>query len=71
VTPWALRANTSDPSERYTWSECQTMSKIVNGPDGRPTQVLPGEDGYVDFFGRPWAQAWERYFEQGWEKPEK
>ena len=70
VTPWAFRARTSDPAERYTWSECQTMSKIVNGPDGRPSQVLPGEDGYVDFFGRPWAQVWDRYYEQGWEKPE-
>ena len=69
VTPWAFRAETNAPEERYTWAECQTMSKIVNGPDGRPTQILPGEEGYVDFFGRPWAQAWERYFEQGWERP--
>lgn len=70
VTPWTRRAGTNDPNERYTWSECQTMSMIVNGPDGRPTQILPGEQGYIDFFGRPWAQAWERYFEQGWEKPQ-
>jgi hypothetical protein len=69
VTPWALRAKTSHPDERYTWSECQTMSMIVNGRDGRPTQLLPGEEGHIDFFGRPWAQVWERYFEQGWQKP--
>jgi hypothetical protein len=27
------------------------------------------DDGYIDYFGRPWAQNWEKYFEQGWEKP--
>jgi hypothetical protein len=23
----------------------------------------------VDYYGRPWAQVWEKYFEQGWDKP--
>jgi hypothetical protein len=23
----------------------------------------------VDFLGRPWAQNWEKFFEQGWERP--
>ncbi len=23
-----------------------------------------------DMYGRPWAQIWEQYFEQGMEKPE-
>lgn len=71
VTPWSFRNEVNDPDARYTWSECQTMSLIVNGPDGRPTQILPGEERYIDFFGRPWAQAWDRYFEQGWDKPDE
>ena len=45
------------------------QSTIINGPDGRPTQLTPVDDGYIDYFGRPWAQNWEQHFEQGWEKP--
>jgi hypothetical protein len=29
------------------------------------------DEGYVDYFGRPWAENWEEHFEQGWEKPEE
>ncbi len=47
------------------------QSTIVNGPDGRPTQLTFLDDGYIDYFGRPWAQNWEKHFEQGWERPEK
>jgi hypothetical protein len=36
--------------------------------DGKPTQLLPGEAGYVDYFGRPWAQNWEEHFEKDWIK---
>jgi hypothetical protein len=43
------------------------QSTIVNGPDGRPTQLTFGDEGYIDYFGRPWAQNWEAHFEQGWE----
>ena len=46
------------------------QSTIVNGPDGRPTQMTPVDEGYIDYFGRPWAQNWEAKFEQGWKKPE-
>jgi hypothetical protein len=42
----------------------------VNGSDGRPTQLTPVDDGYIDYFGRPWAENWEKHFEQGWRKPE-
>jgi hypothetical protein len=45
------------------------MSTIVNGPDGRPTQLIPGDPGYIDYFGRPWAQNWEEHFEKGWDRP--
>ena len=39
--------------ERYT--HCNTprvQSTIVNGPDGRPTQLTFGDEGYIDYFGR-------------------
>ena len=25
---------------------------------------------YIDYYGRPWAKNWEKYFEQGLEKPD-
>jgi hypothetical protein len=45
------------------------QSTIVNGPDGRPTQLSFIDPGFVDYFGRPWAQNWEEHFEKGWQKP--
>ena len=41
----------------------------VAGPDGRPSQLTPFDEGFIDFLGRPWAQNWEKFFEQGWERP--
>ena len=41
--------------------------------DGRPQPLSPGvtiDYTVPDMFGRPWAQIWERYFEQGMERPE-
>jgi hypothetical protein len=71
VTPWELESGPADPNARHTFVECRVQSTIVNGPDGRPTQLTFIDDGYVDYFGRPWAQNWEKHFEQGWERPEK
>ncbi len=71
VTPWQFAAGIDDPDRRYTFVECRVQSTIVNGPDGRPTQLTFLDEGYVDFFGRPWAQNWEKHFEQGWERPEE
>ena len=68
VTPW-LRQAGGDAEQRHMFVECRVQSTIVNGPDGRPTQLTPLDDGYIDYFGRPWAQNWEKHFEQGWEKP--
>ena len=70
VTPWEFRTGLDDPEARFTFVECRVQSTIVNGPDGKPTQTIPGEPGYVDYFGRPWAQNWEEHFEKGWIKPE-
>jgi hypothetical protein len=58
-----------DPDTRHTYVECRTMSSIVNGPDGSPVQLTYGDPGFIDYFGRPWAQNWEEHFEKGWEKP--
>ena len=63
LTPWNRTAGIDDPKKRYTFIECRVQSTIVNGPDGRPTQLLPTDDGYIDYFGRPWAENWERHFE--------
>jgi hypothetical protein len=37
--------------------------------NGKPTQLTNGDPGYIDFYGRPWAQNWEK-LEVGWDKPE-
>ena len=70
VTPWVKRFGLDDPENRYTFKQCRTQSTIVNGADGRPTQLLPIDEGYIDYFGRPWAQNWAEHFEQGWERPQ-
>ena len=67
VTPWNRTGGIDDAERRYTYVECRVQSTIVNGPDGRPTQLTFGDEGYIDYFGRPWAQNWEEHFEQGLE----
>jgi hypothetical protein len=42
--------------------------------EGRPQPVSPGatiDYTVPDMFGRPWAQIWEQYFEEGMERPEE
>jgi len=55
------------PIARLTFIEC--LSNIVN-VDGRPKQLNRSDAHFIDHYGRPWAQNWEKYFEQGWDKPE-
>lgn len=69
VTPWNFSAPISDPDQRFTFVECRVQSTIVNGSNGRPTQLTFLDEGYIDYFGRPWAQNWEKHLEQGWERP--
>jgi hypothetical protein len=41
--------------------------------DGRPRPLSPGvtiEYTVPDMFGRPWAQIWEQYFEEGMNRPD-
>jgi len=56
-----------DPNRRYTYIECLSNLRNTNG---RPTQTTAADPRFVDYYGRPWAQNWEKYLEVGWEKPE-
>jgi len=60
-------ATPDDPARRYTYIECLTNVRNV---EGRPAQLTPKDPGYIDYYGRPWAQNWETWFEKGWDKPE-
>jgi hypothetical protein len=60
------RATMDDQSRRYTYIEC--LSNIQN-TDGRPGQLTNADPRFVDYYGRPWAKNWEKYFEAGWDKP--
>jgi len=57
-----------DPTRRYTYVECLSNLKDTNG---MPTQITEADPRYVDYYGRPWAQNWEKYFEVGWDKPQE
>ena len=61
------RATADDQTARYTFIECLSNIKNV---DGRPKQLSKNDPDFVDYYGRPWAQLWEKYFEVGWDKPE-
>jgi hypothetical protein len=60
------RAVAGDPNARFSFIECLSNIKNVNG---RPVQLTKGDPNYIDFYGRPWAQDWEEWFEKGWKKP--
>ena len=66
TTHWTRISGLDSPNLRHTYVEC--LSNIVD-VDGRPTQLPPANDRYIDYYGRPWAKNWEKYFEAGWEKP--
>jgi hypothetical protein len=60
-----------EEGDPYVFIECvQTIFPI----EGTGTPVAPGqviEYEVPDMYGRPWAQIWEKYWEQGMEKPEE
>ncbi len=64
---FARAATPDDPQRRYTFIEC--LSNIFN-TDGRPKQTTAADPRFVDYYGRPWAKNWEKYFETGWDKPQ-
>ena len=60
--------NEGDP---FAIIECIPQTYPV---DGHATPMVPGqtfEYTIPDIFGRPWAQIWERYHEEGMERPEE
>ncbi len=64
---YTRRATPDNPAQRYTYIEC--LSNLRN-TDGRPTQLTKADPRYIDYYGRPWAQDWEKYFEVGWDRPQ-
>jgi hypothetical protein len=59
-----------DAGDPYTFIECLPTIFPVKG---RAAAVSPGsviEYPVLDMYGRPWAQLWEQYFEQGMKRPE-
>jgi hypothetical protein len=63
---WNRTQKGDSPNLRHTFVEC--LSNVVN-VNGKPTQLPPNHERYIDFYGRPWAKNWEKNFEVGWEKP--
>ena len=61
------QAPPDNPTRRYTYIECLSNLRNTNG---RPTQLTNADPRYIDYYGRPWAQNWEKYFEAGWDKPQ-
>jgi hypothetical protein len=64
---YARRATPDNPTQRYTYIECLSNLRNTNG---RPTQLTNADPRYIDYYGRPWAQNWEKYFEVGWDRPQ-
>jgi hypothetical protein len=61
------RGTTEDQNRRYTYIEC--LSNIFD-TNGKPTQTTNTDPRFVDYYDRPWAKNWEKYFEVGWDKPQ-
>ncbi len=60
-----------DQGDPYVFVECvQSIYPI----DGEATPVSPGaviEYEVPDMYGRPWAEIWEKYYEQDMERPDE
>jgi len=64
---YVRRSTPEETTQRYTYIECLSNLRNTNG---RPTQLTNADPRYIDYYGRPWAQNWEKYFEAGWDKPQ-
>ncbi len=64
------RTSSLSEGEPYTYIECvQTIFPIK----GIAQPMTPGaviEYEVPDMYGRPWAQMWEKYLEEGMQKPQ-
>jgi len=65
---WNRTQRHDSPTLRHTFIECLSNVSNVNG---RPTQLSPSDPRFVDYYGRPWAKNWEKFFEAGWDKPQE
>jgi hypothetical protein len=63
-----VRQATLESNQRRTFVGC--LSNIRNVA-GRPQQLTEADPRFIDYYGRPWAKNWEKYFEVGWDKPEE
>ena len=63
---FARRSLMDDQTRRYTFIECVSNIKNV---DGQPKQLTPTHPDFIDYYGRPWAKNWEKWFEKDWDKP--
>jgi hypothetical protein len=66
-----IKTSGFEEGDPYVFVECvQTIFPI----EGKASPVSPGaeiEYEVPDMYGRPWAHIWEKYFEEGMERPEE
>jgi len=65
-----MKASSITDGDPFVFIECVPTIYPVQG---KTTPVAPGEViqyEIPDMYGRPWAQIWEKYFEQGMERPQ-
>jgi len=65
------REHALNEGEPFTIMECVPQNFPL---DGQTTPMAPGrsfEYRVPDIFGRPWAQIWERYHEEGLQRPQR
>jgi hypothetical protein len=65
------RVSDVEQGDPYQFIECVPAIFPVNG---RATPAAPGtriDFEVPDMYGRPWAENWEKYFEQDMERPEE
>jgi hypothetical protein len=65
-----VKSSGFEEGDPYVFIDCvQTIFPV----EGRSTPVTPGtviEYEVPDMYGRPWAHIWEKYWEEGMQKPE-
>jgi hypothetical protein len=70
ITHRWTKAGELNEGNPYLYIECVQYNYPV---DGKATPIPPGttiQFTVPDVYDRPWARTWERYFEQGMERPE-
>ena len=68
VQTWE-RLGRLNENEPFTAMECVPHIFPVHGTATPQTPGATFEYSLPDMYGRPWAQIWERYHEQGMERP--